>query len=396
MTDPAATHGLWADLAHSNLSPAETDFSFIGLPFDGLASARKGAAQAPERIRFWSQHLTPFSEDRTRLGNIKVCDLGDVQIKNPESDFDSIYKKVSMLPNIPILLGGDHSVTIPIFQGQRERFKNKRLGVLWVDAHPDLCDNFNGSKLSHACVLRRGMEFGINAKDICMVGLRSWEDQEIDLIENGGLNVFTAADVAERGMKEIAAQVRQIFARCDAVHISLDIDCLDPAFAPGTGIPEAGGLTSRDVITLIKSLQGLPLVGLDVVEVAPLLDPSEATVFAALRVIMEFIAVIAREKQKIIMQINPQELSITHNTTDHRFEIRVDDLLAVSEYQLTGNVITFYHVEVPPEWEGQGIGGLLAKASLDYARANSLKVIPLCSFMSAYVRRHPEYQDLSA
>ncbi len=297
-TDPAATHGFWADLHRPEFQPADSDFTVIGIPFDGLASARKGAAKGPERIRFWTQHLTPFSEDRTRLKGIRIADLGDIKITRPESDFNLIRQKVASLPNVPILLGGDHSVTIPIFQGQRERFKNKRLGVLWVDAHPDLCDEFNGSKLSHACVLRRGLEFGIKPKDVCLVGLRSWEDQEIDLIENGGLNVFTAADVAERGMKDVAQQAHQILANCDAVHISLDIDCLDPAFAPGTGIPEAGGLTSREVVTLIKSLQGLPLVGLDVVEVAPPLDPSEATVFAALRVIMEFIAVIAREKQK--------------------------------------------------------------------------------------------------
>ena len=85
---------------------------------------------------------------------------------------------------------------------------------------------------------------------------------------------------------------------CDAVHISLDIDCLDPAFAPGTGIPESGGLTSRDVLTLIKSMQGLPLAGLDLVEVSPPIDPSEATVFAALKIIMEYVALFAREKQK--------------------------------------------------------------------------------------------------
>lgn len=96
------------------------------------------------------------------------------------------------------------------------------------------------------------------------------------------------------------------------------------------------------------------------------------------------------------MQINPQELSVTHNTSAHRFEIHIDDLLAVSEYQQSGNTITFYHVGVPFELEGQGIGSLLAKASLDYARANSLKVIPLCSFIAAYLRRHPEYRDLTA
>lgn len=131
-----------------------------------------------------------------------------------------------------------------------------------------------------------------------MVGLRSWEDQEVDLIEDGRLNVYTAAHVAERGVQEVAGDVRSILSRCEAIHISLDIDCLDPAFAPGTGIPDAGGLTSREVITLLSSLQGLPLVGLDVVEVSPPLDPSEATVFAAVKFIMEFVAIRARQISK--------------------------------------------------------------------------------------------------
>jgi agmatinase len=131
-----------------------------------------------------------------------------------------------------------------------------------------------------------------------MVGLRSWEDQEIELIEDGRLHVYPAAMVAERGMRSVAPSVYSKLNRCDAVHISLDIDCLDPAFAPGTGIPDSGGLTSREVITLIKSMQGLPLVGLDIVEVSPPIDPSEATIFAALKIIMEFVAVLARQKQK--------------------------------------------------------------------------------------------------
>jgi len=296
--DPASTHGLWADLYQPDFKPTDTDFSVIGVPYDGAACARKGAALGPERIRFWSTHLTPYSEDRTRLGDIRICDLGNIPITDQAHGFEAVRGKVAALPNLPIVLGGDHSISIPVFQAQRERYRDQRLGVLWVDAHPDLCDVFTGSKLSHACVLRRALEFGIEPGDVCMVGLRSWEDQEIDLIENGGLNVYTAALVAERGMKSIATSVYSKLSGCDAVHISLDIDCLDPAFAPGTGIPDAGGLTSREVITLIKSMQGLPLVGLDVVEVAPPIDPSEATVFAALKIIMEFIAVFAREKGK--------------------------------------------------------------------------------------------------
>ena len=295
--DPASTHGFWADLHRSDLSPAEADFTVIGVPYDGAACARKGAALGPERIRFWSAHLTPFSEDRIRLGDIRISDLGDIPITDQVRDFELVREKVATLPNVPIVLGGDHSISIPVFQAQCERYTGQRLGVLWVDAHPDLCDVFTGSKFSHACVLRRALEFGIEPQEVCLVGVRSWEDQEIDLIENGGLNVYSAAQVAERGMKSVASRVYNKLSDCDVVHISLDIDCLDPAFAPGTGIPDSGGLTSREVITLIKSLHGLPLIGLDVVEVSPPIDPSEATVFAALKIIMEYIALFARGKK---------------------------------------------------------------------------------------------------
>lgn len=295
--DPASTHGLWADLHRPDLSPAEADFTVVGIPYDGGASARKGAALGPERIRFWSTHMTPFSEDRARLGDIRICDLGDIAITDKQKDFDRVREKIAALPNVPIVLGGDHSISIPVFQAQRERYRDKQLGVLWADAHPDLCDVFTGSKLSHACVLRRALEFGIEPRDVCLVGLRSWEEQEIELIENSDLHVYTAAEVAERGMKSIASRVYSKLSHCDAVHISLDIDCLDPAFAPGTGIPDSGGLTSREVITLIKSMRGLPLVGLDIVEVSPPIDPSEATIFAALKIIVEFIAVFAGEKK---------------------------------------------------------------------------------------------------
>ena len=295
--DPASTHGLWADLHRPDLSPAEADFTVIGVPYDGAACARKGAALGPERIRFWSTHLTPFSEDRIRLGDIRISDLGDIPITDQVRDFELVREKVATLPNVPIVLGGDHSISIPVFQAQCERYQGGRLGVLWVDAHPDLCDVFTGSKFSHACVLRRALEFGIKPQEVCLVGVRSWEDQEIDLIENGGLNVYTSAEVAERGMKSVASRVYSKLSDCDAVHISLDIDCLDPAFAPGTGIPDSGGLTSREVITLIKSLRGLPLVGLDIVEVSPPIDPSEATVFAALKIIMEYITLFVRGKK---------------------------------------------------------------------------------------------------
>ncbi len=292
--EPGDTHGLWADLHCPGSTPAETTFTVLGLPYDGGATIRRGARLAPERLRRWSHHLTPYTEDRTPLSAVSICDLGNIAIHDPERDFPLVRQRIATLPNIPILLGGDHSVTIPILQAQRLRYKDRRFGLLWVDAHPDLCDSFGGSPLSHACVLRRGLEVGIRQEDVCLVGLRSWEAQEIDLIENGGMHVYPMPLVEERGIQQVAAEVCKALAVCDAVHISLDIDCLDPAYAPGTGIPEAGGMSARQVLTLLKSLVGLPLVGLDVVEVAPNLDPSEATVFAALKIIMEFIGVVSR------------------------------------------------------------------------------------------------------
>ena len=290
------THGLWADLYSSDILPVDADFTVLGLPFDGLASARQGASFAPGRIRFWSRHLTPFSEDRTRLGRVKVCDLGDILINDVDVDFLRIVDVVAGIPNVLITLGGDHSVSIPVIEGQCVRTVGRKLGLLWVDAHPDLCDEFDGSRFSHACVMRRALERGIDPTLVCMVGLRSWEDQELELIEHGGLHVFTASDVAEQGMKSVAERVLHVLKDCEAIHISFDIDALDPSAAPGTGIPDYGGLTMREVLTLIKALKGLPIIGLDVVEVAPPLDSSEATVFAALKIIMEVVAVIERSK----------------------------------------------------------------------------------------------------
>ena len=156
------------------------------------------------RDGFVSGPSTPRRSPKTAHAStvLRICDLGDTEVSDQARDFASISRRVAGLPNIPIVLGGDHSVSIPILQGQRARFRDRRLGLLWLDAHPDLCDEYTGSRLSHACVLRRGLECGIQPQDVCMVGLRSWEEQEIDLIEEGRLNVYTAADVAERGMME--------------------------------------------------------------------------------------------------------------------------------------------------------------------------------------------------
>jgi len=289
------THGLWADLALEFEENAEFDAYIFGIPYDGMASARLGAKDAPQKMRQWSKHITPFSEDRTPLSSVRLVDMGDFVISHPAKDYPRIQKQLSTWKGNRIGLGGDHSVAIPMISAALK--DNPNMGLLWVDAHPDLCDVFDGSSLSHASVLRRILEAGQKPENVCMVGLRSWEEQELDLIENAGLNVFTASKIAEIGMKTVISEIQKVFDRCDGVYLSFDIDALDPSAAPGTGIPEFGGITSRDSLTLIKMLQAYRLVGMDLVEVAPPLDPTDSTVFAGLKIVMEYIAVLARQKK---------------------------------------------------------------------------------------------------
>lgn len=288
------THGLWADLALEFDKNSEFDVFIFGIPYDGMASARPGAKEAPRKMRQWSRHLTPFSEDRTPLSSVRMADMGDFAISDPTQDYPRIQKQLLTWKGNRIGLGGDHSVAIPMISAALK--DNPNLGLLWVDAHPDLCDVFDGSKLSHASVLRRVLEAGLKPENVCMVGLRSWEEQELDLIEKAGLHIFTASDVAENGIKQVITKINKVFSRCDGIYMSFDIDALDPSVAPGTGIPEFGGITSREALTLIKMLQAYRLVGMDLVEVAPPLDPSDASIFAGLKIVMEYIAVIARQK----------------------------------------------------------------------------------------------------
>lgn len=288
------THGTWADLAKDGLEVNEADVVIYAIPYDGLASARLGAKDAPAKMRQWSKHLTPFSEDRTPLSGVSVVDKGDFEISDPKADYAKIQAEIKNWNAVRIGLGGDHSVAIPMINAAVE--VNPNMGILWIDAHPDLCEEFDGSKLSHASVLKRALDAGLKPENICMIGLRSWEEQELDLIENAGFTVFTAAQVADLGILAILPELEKIFDHCDGVYMSFDIDALDPAIAPGTGIPEFGGISSRDALRLVKMLQKYRLIGMDIVEVAPPLDPTDATVFAALKIVMEFIAVLARQK----------------------------------------------------------------------------------------------------
>jgi arginase family enzyme len=212
-------------------------------------------------------------------------------------NLDMVVAAIEKTPTgtLPIVLGGDHTTVSPTLVAQQRRH-NGRLSILYIDAHPDLNDVSRQTRWSNGCALRRGLEIGeIDPKKVTLLGCRDYDWEEVEYIKRMGITLVAAADahrIADSGLRErIEERIGS-----DALHISLDIDSLDPAYAPGTGIPAAGGLTSRQLLNFLYQLRGLRLAGLDVDEVAPPLDSGEVTSLAALKFIFEFMAMV-RVKQ---------------------------------------------------------------------------------------------------
>jgi agmatinase len=262
------------------------------VPFDNATSFRKGAAFAPAKIREITPHLAPVTEEGRRLAGLRVRDYGDVSADlHWERYFATVEAQAAQVLGHPLalFLGGDHSVTIPL-TAAFSRAVTGRFGVVHFDAHPDLADEYEGHRWSHACTERRVLELpNIEPRHLAFVGLRSWMDGELSfLAAHPEIGVHTARDVYRRGIYAVAGDVVAQLGDVDAVYLTLDIDGLDPAYAPGTGTPEAGGLSTRELLELLRVIFArLPVRALDVVEVAPPLDCADVTSFAAVKVIYE-------------------------------------------------------------------------------------------------------------
>ncbi|OPL13070.1 MAG: hypothetical protein AVO34_06425 [Firmicutes bacterium ML8_F2] len=282
---------LWNGLHDPQLKPEQADIAVLGLPFDRAASFRKGAAEGPDRIRSISGHIPPTTEKGASLEHLRVVDTGNLAPgdRSQEDYFAAVEEKAGELFNscFPTFIGGDHSVAIPLLRAATGIWGDS-LGVIHLDAHLDLCDEIDGNCLSHGCTHRRIAEEGkLPFEQVCFVGIRSFEKQELQFLEGRRANIISAAEIYREGLSSTAQKVRRRLEHCRAVYLTLDIDFLDPATAPGTGTPKPGGFTSRELLTLLQDLAGLPLVGMDVVEVSPPLDHNDITSFAAQRAITE-------------------------------------------------------------------------------------------------------------
>ena len=278
---------LWAGLNKPGISLDSCDIVVFGIPFDGGVSYRSGTRNAPKELRNMTYTISPTTETFESFDNLKILDFGDYEndwLKDVELSVANIVSKGKFFT----MIGGDHSTTIPVHRGI-DKAINGSLGIIHIDAHFDLCDDMDGNKLSHGSTERRALELDSvgGVENIFFIGIRSIESDEMDFVHNNPIQVITSKEYDYIGTEVVINRVQKAMSQFDNIYITLDIDSLDPAYAAGTGTPQFGGLTSRQLLNLLEGLFELNIIGMDIVEVAPNLDDSLSSLFAARKIITE-------------------------------------------------------------------------------------------------------------
>ncbi|MHA1794981.1 MAG: agmatinase [Promethearchaeota archaeon] len=273
----------------------EADILIQGIPYEAATSGKKGTSFAPHALRAISKDFQVISRRGVDLTKLKICDVGNIPIFPVEGaqTRDSITSAMQALLNAtssPIIsIGGDHSVTFPLVKAFDP---SQSLGIIWLDAHRDLQDVFLGSPFSHGTSLRRISELpNVDPKNICLIGTRYMDPLEQVFIEKTQIQELTAPmlEDAPNYRSLVQKTISEIEDRVDHLYISIDIDVLDPAFAPGTGTPVAGGLTSAQLLNIVSDLS-VPVRAFDIVEVSPPLDPSGITSKVQMALLTEIFA----------------------------------------------------------------------------------------------------------
>jgi agmatinase len=276
------------------------DVAILGVPFDSGVSYRPGARFGPAAIRAGSKLLRPYhpAHDIEPWSTVQVADAGDAAV-NPfdlgeaiaqiQAAAEHTYARADRL----ITLGGDHTIALPLLRAAHRR--HGPIAVVHFDAHLDTWDTYFGAPCTHGTPFRRAAEEGLIALDhAAHVGIRGPLYSRRDLVDDQklGFAIVSAEDIARRGADQAIDRIRDR-AGAYPVYLSIDIDVLDPAHAPGTGTPEPGGLTTRELQMILRGLADLPIIGADLVEVAPAYDHAELTTIAAANMAYEFLALLA-------------------------------------------------------------------------------------------------------
>ncbi len=278
---------------------SDADIAVWGVPFDGGVSYRPGARFGPNHVRQSSRLLRPYNpaQEVEPFLRAQVADAGDLGV-NPFSIDEAIAaveagaRQLSATSRSLLTIGGDHTIALPLLRVQHER--HGPLAVLHFDAHLDTWDTYFGAPYTHGTPFRRAAEEGlIDAEHSVHVGLRGplYSRLDLDESEQMGFAAVHCRDFVRSPIDDIIERVRARLGN-RPVYVSVDIDVLDPAFAPGTGTPEAGGLSSAQLLEVLRGLAGLDVVGADIVEVAPAYDHAEITGIAAAHTAYELLSLL--------------------------------------------------------------------------------------------------------
>ena len=279
---------------------AGLDVAIVGVPFDGGTSYRPGARLGPREVRAQSSLIRPYSyfQKVAPFDRLNVADVGDIDAPpvSIEKCYDVVEVRIGSLMDAgarPIVIGGDHSISLPVLRALARR--HGPLALVQFDAHIDTWDEYFGGKYFHGTPFRRAIEERIvDPTRFIQVGIRGpmYGEDDFDFHREHGITMLDIEQVKERGVAWAIGEIRRV-ATGDA-YMTFDIDAVDPAFAPGTGTPEVGGLTSHEAQRLVRGLSGLSLVGGDIVEVAPPFDgPGQITALLAANLMFEFLCAMA-------------------------------------------------------------------------------------------------------
>ena len=281
------------------------DIALVGIPWDGGTTNRAGARHGPREVRNLSSLMRSthhvFKTEPFKIANI--ADVGDVAV-NPIDLLDGLKKIETGIAEIlshgalPLSVGGDHLTTLPVL---RAVARNAPLGLIHFDAHSDTNDTYFGENpYTHGTPFRRAIEEGLlDPRRIVQIGIRGsiYAPDEHDWAKDQGVRIIYMEEFVERGAQSVIAEVKEIVGAAPA-YLTFDIDSIDPSMAPGTGTPEIGGFSTREAQSLIRLLDGVNLVGADVVEVAPPFDLGNMTSIVGATIMFELLCILARQIER--------------------------------------------------------------------------------------------------
>ena len=286
------------DFDHDRID--EVEIGLIGVPWDGGTTNRPGARHGPRQLRDLStmirathpvSHISPFK--MTNCADLGDCAINPAGLDDTMAWVTEFYKEVKARGITPMTAGGDHLVSLPVLRGLAS---DGPVGMIHFDAHTDLFDSyFDGCQYTHGTPFRRAIEEGLlDPKRVVQIGIRGtmYDGEDIEWGREQGVTIITMDEFADHSIADVMARARGIVGDAPT-YVSFDIDCIDPAFAPGTGTPEIGGFTTREAQLLVRRLQGLNLIGADLVEVSPPFDESGNTAWVGVSIMFELLCMLA-------------------------------------------------------------------------------------------------------